>query len=353
MKQLSAFTRASSGGPKRASVSLPNSVCTSRPLTSSRGNNRLKQRSWVSSCVQQDGLAEYVVADGALDETQASLLLIDEELRQSAERYAKKLRQLHAREVRQRALIYDEEAQQFEKIDALQAAYSTIATTCANLRASREAAKQRDIMQSQQWSLQLIADAVQDVVRSERVSRRAIQHAEAAVRGTMVQLQRAGVRDLELHEGVFRLIHAEQIRRAFLLREEARGVEALQIPHYISLPCVAAAPAALVNNTVKGASDVAAIENMREVDKMDLMADERCPFRCAADCPYMPLRTRHLGAMWNAANCSTGRSGRAGTASDGRQQRNGVTEVGRQRVRYAMAKEHLHDTPTFLPSLRV
>lgn len=354
MKRVSLLLREPSGGPDRhiTSASSPHSLTASRRPISSRGSTRTKQRSDIFSSLAQDSLAEVGTTDGTMDETQASLTLVDEELRQSAERQARRQRQLQTREVRQRAVLLEEEAQSMEKIVTLHVAYSTIAATCAGLQAARAAARLRDAAQSQQWSLQLLADAVQDVVRRERTSRKAVQHAEAAVRATVVQLRAAEARGLDLHEGAFRLVHAEQVRRAFVLREEARAVEALQIPRFIALPCV--------TTSTSGS----ATHSARDVDKLGLMAEERCPFKCAADCPYMPGRTRHLGKLWANAGSDASRRGRAAAAAaapgreEGQQQQQqqrqrGVTEVGRQRVRYAMAQEHYRETPNFLPLLHI
>lgn len=353
MKHSSPLTFSSSAVPQRPSFFSAGSVSVTRRLDSSRGGVRATQRSWVSSSLQHDSLGDYTAGETALDETQASFLLQDEELRQSTERQAKRIRQLQARETRQRSVVAEEATQQFENLLALHATYAAIAETCLSLRDARAAAQQHHAEQSQQWSLQLLADTRRDVVRNERIARQAIAHAEAAVRETMRQLQGAAARGLDLHEGVFRLIHAEQVRRAFLLREEARGVEEMGIPGFISLPCAPSSTTAATSSSWCRSGARA----LRGVDKMDLMADQRCPFVCAADCPYMPQRTRQLGKAWaDGRTEAAGEKSRIVSASTNQQQQRqqrGVSEVGKQRVRYAMAKQHLRETSSFLPSLRV
>ncbi|KPI85723.1 hypothetical protein ABL78_5210 [Leptomonas seymouri] len=349
MKPKSTLNFSPPGGPRRPSAFSVGSGSASRRFDSTRTGIRGTKRSCASSFLLPDSLADCAVGDGALDETENSLFFMEEELRQNAERQAKRLRQLQTREARQRNSLVVESMQQFDNIVLLHSTYAAITDTCVALRASREAKKQHDDQQSQQWSLQLIADAVKDVVQQERASRQAVLHAEAVVRKTTSQLQVAEARGLEFHESTFQLVHAEQVRRAFQLREEARGVEEMNIPHFISLPYITST---VSPEAGRGLDKLKGTRCWRDVDKMDLMAAERCPFRCAADCPYMPPRTRKLGRMWADAEENASRPGRGTTAADSHQQRS-ISEVGKQRVRYAMAKEHLRDTPNFLESLRV
>lgn len=348
MERGSFLSFTSSGAPHHpSSLSVSSIASNTHQHGRGRGVIRPTQRSLASTSLQHESSVNCTAGDGLIDDTQTSLLLTDEELRQNVERQAKRLRQLQARESRQRSILENEAMQQLDQLLALSHAYASIAGTCVALRTAREAKRQHDEQQSQQWSLQLLADAVQDVVRQEGVSRHGILHAEAAVRETMAQLQAAETRALSFHEGVFRLLKAEQVRRAFLLREEARAVEAMGIPHFIALPCVSVAAPFSQDGVDRR-------RTLSELDKIDLMAGERCPFRCAADCPYMPPRTRQLGTLWAAgAAGGAARGGHGATASTSDPQRRQITEVGRQRVRYAMAKQHLHETTNFLPSLRV
>jgi hypothetical protein len=354
MKLTPLQNSALSSGPHRSSALSAGSASLSRRLNGSRGSTRTMRRSWASPPQQ----SRESIGDGTLDETLTSLVLADEELRHNAGRLARRIRQLQARETRQRGVLADEAAQQLDNILAQHTAYSAIADACAAFQATREATQQHKARQLQQWSLQLIADAVHDLVRQESAARRAITHAEAVVRETTSQLQVVEARGFNLHESIFRLVRAEQVRRAFLLREEARGVEALQIPRFVSLPCVPSttvlAPSFVGKHSGSdGGGRYGSSSAWRDVDKMDLMAAERCPFRCAADCPYMPHRTRQLGAAWaRAIDPAAARLGRAATAAQG-SQRHGISEVGKQRVRYAMAQKHLSETPHFLPSLRI
>ncbi|KPA85627.1 hypothetical protein ABB37_00031 [Leptomonas pyrrhocoris] len=338
-----------SSDPHRPSLFSAGFVPASRRLGSSHDSFRPKQRGWDSSLFRQDSLGDYAVSDGTLDDTQASLILVDEEVRQHADRHTKRLRQLQAREARQRSLLVDEERQQFDNLTSLHRTYSAIADTCVALRHSQEAKKQHHAQQSKRWSQLLVADAMADLVLQEELSRRSLLHAETAVRETTLRLQRAEANGLASHEDVFRVVHAEQVRRAFLLREEARAVEAMRIPHFIALPCITATASP---KSSWGLSKYVGPNFWREVDKIDLMAAERCPFRCAADCPYVPASTRELGRAWAVASAKAARSGRAARATDGPRRRN-ITEVGKQRVLCAAAKSHLREATTFLPSLRV
>ncbi|CAG9573904.1 conserved hypothetical protein [Leishmania major strain Friedlin] len=292
----------------------------------------------------------------------------EEVLRGSLDHLAKYLRQTQARETRQRTLLVEEALAHFADIIRRHVAYLDIAASCAVLQATRNAQAQAKARQAQQWQLQILEDALRGTVAEEEKRRNAHAQAELSVRRSLVQLQHAEVHPVLLREAFFRLMHAEHVRRSFLHREEARAVEAMGIPSFISLPCRSAPHDAPFGFGGGGKAD--AKQSVVELSKLDLMAGQRCPFRCAADCPYMLQRTRQLGKRWAAAVASgedtraTAASLRLGrrTASPSPVSRPsqrwrvsglGITEVGKQRVRNAMAMGHYSATAEFLPALRL
>ncbi|CBZ27003.1 conserved hypothetical protein [Leishmania mexicana MHOM/GT/2001/U1103] len=312
-------------------------------------------------------LADITGSDLA-DSTLGAPSLTEEVLRSSLDLLAKRLRQTQAREARQRTLLVEEALQHFTDIIRRHVAYLDIAASCAVLEATRNAEAQAKAQQAQQWQLQILQDALRDTIAEEEKRRKAHEQAELSVRRSLAQLQRSEVHPLLLREAFFRLMHAEHVRRSFLQREEARAVEAMGIPSFISLPCRSAPHDAPFGFGGGGKAD--SKQSVVGLSKLDLMAHQRCPFRCAADCPYMLQRTRQLGKRWAAAVAS-GEDTRATAASFRLTDRRasplpvsrlsqrwrvagvGITEVGKQRVRNAMAMGHYSATDEFLPTLRL
>ncbi|CAJ1025501.1 hypothetical protein Q4I30_003872 [Leishmania utingensis] len=292
----------------------------------------------------------------------------EEALRRSAEHLARRVRQVQAQETRQRTLLLKEAAELFADMILHHGVCLDIAASCAVLQASRNTHAQAEAQQAQQWQLQILRDTLNDTVTEEKEARKSLELAALSVRRSLVQLHRAEAQPLLQREAFFRLMHAEHVRRAFLHREEARAVEAMGIPYFISLPCRSVPAEAAFEPRKGGKADVK--EGVTELNKIDLMAQERCPFQCAADCPYMTQRTRQLGKRWAAAVTSC-EDTRVTTASLRLDRRGaslppvtrasrqwqvpglGITEVGKQRVRNAMMMGHYSATAEFLPGLRL
>ncbi|GET88507.1 hypothetical protein, conserved [Leishmania tarentolae] len=303
------------------------------------------------------------LADSNLDTSSQT----QEPSRSRADLDAKQLRQIQAREARQRTHLLEEALEQFTDIMRRHVAYLDIAASCAVLQATRNAHAEAKTQHAKEWQLQILQDALYDTVAEEEKRRKVTEQAELAVRRSLWQLQRADVQPVLLRESFFRLMHAEHVRRSFLQREEARAVEAMGIPFFISLPCRSTTPNA--PSGLGGDRKGSTTQRVTERSKLDWMAHQRCPFQCAVDCPYMPPFTRQLGKRWAAAMAkSEEKRGASASLQLGRRSVSqlplprlsqrwrvagvGITEVGKQRVRNVMTMGHYSETCEFLPGLR-
>ncbi|KAG5479038.1 hypothetical protein LSCM1_02882 [Leishmania martiniquensis] len=312
-------------------------------------------------------LADVSVSNAA-DSNPAPVSPPQEALRSRAEHLSKRLRQTQSQEARQRALLVGEAATQFADIVRRHVAYVDIATSCANLKAAQNARRQAEAQQALKWERQILQDTLCDAILEEETSRKGLEQRQLLERRSLTQLHRAEVQPLQQREAFFRLIHGEEMRRSFVHREEARAVEAMGIPHFISLPCVQAPAGATFGP--RGGSRPNVQQSVAELSKLDLMALQRCPFECAAECPFMPQRMRQLGERWAAAVgsekgahgttaaarrhlCNTSHPSAARPSWQVRASTLGITEVGKQRVRNTMMIQHYSATAKFLPTLRL
>lgn len=290
-----------------------------------------------------------------------------EALSSSVERLARRMRHVLTQEARQRALLVEEAYDSFGDILRRHVAYLEFAKSCVDLITQRTAQAEAEAQRAQYWRLQVLRDKLRETMREETARRSALEQAELGVRVSMARLQRAEALPQQRREAFFRVMHAEHVRRAFLLREEARAVEVMGIPGFISFPCHfthADIATALPGSAAGRGTDVT-------LSKIDLMAQQRCPFLCAADCPYIAPRTRQLGELWAQA-VLRGEETRASLATRGIGPRSAsppsgpprpsrlwqaavptITEVGKQRVRNVMLVEHYSATTHFLPALRL
>ncbi|KAG5504920.1 hypothetical protein JKF63_04366 [Porcisia hertigi] len=278
----------------------------------------------------------------------------EEAHRSTSEHLARRLRQVQVQETRQRTFIAEEASRDFTDLTQRHGAYLEIAITCAMLRDAQNKEEEAALRKAQRWRLQILQDTLRDTIAEEEKHRKNLLHTECSVRRSLAQLQRADAHPLLQQEEFLRLSHAEHARRCFLHRMEAEEVEAMGIPFFAPIP----------SSFAPGATGS---QGALEQSKLDLMAQEQCPFKYAAHCPYTSQRIRLLGARWAAAVASSedthsaasshrlgGCRGRpfSGTRMLRKWMRPGpgITEFGKQSIRNSMTT-HYRGTTELLPGL--
>lgn len=208
------------------------------------------------------------------------------------DRLTRRMRSLINAESKQRWGIAEEEDRCFADMLRQSDTYKSMTTAFLSFQVERKMELEVQRHKEARWQICTSQVQMEGVVEEELERRRTLQRHEERLRSALWRLFEMEDAPLRCQLDIIRLARAEHVRRSFLQREEARAVQLLDIPNFTALPCHIFTYKDLRAMGIHGGAKSEALM----MEKVDLMEDQMCPFRYAANCPFLPQRARGVAA---------------------------------------------------------